>query len=131
LPSFLTAHNLLGLYGFGAQSQPVAALAVLDMKAVAILWGTAHDSEVGTVQAMSAASDVEDDILVIPRRFMELVAPKILVTPDKPALELTRSSIVAQGFRRLHELMQNREGRADFTLTSGRYGSGHITLLMV
>lgn len=131
LPTFLTAHNLLGLYGFGGQSQPVAALAVIDMKAVAILWGAASGAEASAVAALSGQQDVDDELLLMPRRLMEEVGPKIMVTPDKLPLALTRSSIVAQGFRRLHEIMVNRDGRADFTLVSPKYGSGHICFLMV
>lgn len=131
LPHFLTPHNLLGLYGFGGQKLPVTALAVMDMNTVAILWGISTGAAPEAVKSLSNQEDVDDPLLLIPRQWMELAGPQIRVTPDKAPLALTRSSIVAQGFKRLHDIMGNRDARADFSLSNPEYGKGHISFLMV
>lgn len=127
----LTAHNLLGLYGFGGQSQPVAALAVLDMKAVALMWGCASGEPATAIKEVMRKAELEDSILMAARRFMEEIAKTIATPADKEPLALTRSSVVAQSFRRLGEIMDNNHGRADFTLNVPGFGTGHICFLTV
>jgi len=131
ISTHLTAHNLLGLYGFGGQSQPVAALAVLDMKAVALLWGCSGGQTPNAIRDMMKKVELEDSVLSAARSFMEQSAKDITTPPDKEPLALTRSSVVAQSFRRLGEIMTNNNGRADFTLNVPGFGTGHICFLIV
>jgi len=131
IASHLTANNLLGLYGFGGQSQPVAALAVLDMKAVALLWGCSTGQTPVAVREMMMKAELDDAVLTSARKFMEDSAKDIATPADKAPLALTRSSVVAQSFRRLGEIMGNNQGRADFSIDIPGFGSGHICFLMV
>jgi hypothetical protein len=131
ISSHLTAHNLLGLYGFGGQSQPVAALAVLDMKAVALLWGCSEGQTPAAVREMMKKVELEDSVLTSARKFMEESGKNIAIPADKEPLALTRSSVVAQSFRRLGEIMGTNNGRADFTLNVPGFGTGHICFLTV
>jgi CheY-like chemotaxis protein len=131
ISSHLTANNLLGLYGFGGQSQPVAGLAVLDMKAVALMWGCATGQTPVAVRQMMMNSELEDSVLTSARKFMEDSAKDVTIPADKQSLALTRSSVVAQSFRRLSEIMANNQGRADFTIDIPSFGTGHIVFLMV
>jgi hypothetical protein len=62
---------------------------------------------------------------------MEDSAKDIATPADKAPLALTRSSVVAQSFRRLGEIMGNNQGRADFSIDIPGFGSGHICFLMV
>lgn len=127
----LTANNLLGLYGFGGQSQPVAALAVLDMKAVALIWGCAKGETPDVIREVMRKTELEESILQSAKKFMEESAKDILIPADKAPLALTRASVVAQSFRRLGEIMDNNNGRADFVLNVPGYGTGHICFLIV
>lgn len=131
LATHLTAQNLLGLYGFGGKSQPVAALVVLDMKAVCLFWGCATGQSPGAVREMMVKTELEDEVLITARKFMEEAGKHIAVPSGKETLSLTRSSVVAQSFRRLGEIMSANQGRADFSLTVPGYGSGLICFLTV
>lgn len=127
----LTDSNLIGLYGFNRSAHPVAGIAIMDMRAVAILWGATENKSSETISSLLSSSEFKDEHILKARELMEDIGPIVKMPAGKDKVGLTRSSILSRSFPRLAVVLKENAGRADFKLEVPNIGEGIITFILV
>lgn len=124
----LTEHNLLAIYG-GA-GRPLAAVAVLDARAVCIIGGGAAGMMPSAVRPAMASGQPTARMVELSNRFLG-EAGRLITVLAPGGLQLSKSSLVAQSLPMLGQLLSRSQWRVDVRVSVPGYGDGRLSLLAV
>lgn len=127
----LTEENLIGLYGFEGKAHPVAAVTVMDMHTVGMLWGLNKQKDKNTIEHAIANKINTDEHIEIARSYMEDIGGLLKSPINNKPISLTRSGIFNRTFQRLEIVLKTNAGRVDFKLEIPGIGEGLIALILL
>jgi|GEM_PF-439387 len=124
----LTEQNLLALYGGAGRA--LAAVAVLDARAVCIIGGGGGGMMPATVRPALAAGQPSARMVELASRFLAEAGP-LMQTVVPGGLALGKASLVAQSLPMLAELLSRSQWRVDVRIAVPGYGEGRLSFLAV
>jgi len=127
----LTDENLIGLYGFEGKAHPVAAVTVMDMQTVSMLWGLNKKMDKKAIKNAIVSKINTDDHIEIARSYMEDVSVLLKSPNNNKPISLTRSGIFNRNFQRLGTVLKTNVGRIDFKLEVPGLGEGLVVLILL
>lgn len=125
----LSAKNMIGLYS--APNKSISAIAVLDMNAICILGGGSTRQPPVIVREAMRSGEATEDMVKHAKEFLASAGTIIRIPGDPAQVQLSRFSLVPQGFQKLNELLGKNSGRADFRVSVPGYGDGRLSFLAV
>lgn len=124
----LTEQNMLALYGGAGRA--LAAVAVLDARAVCILGGGGGGMMPSTVRPALASGQPSPRMVELASRFLADAGP-LLQAATPGGLALGKASLVAQTLPMLAELLSRSQWRVDSRISVPGYGEGRLSFLAV
>jgi CheY-like chemotaxis protein len=125
----LTSSNLLGIYTAGARA--VAAVALLDCKAVCILGGGAAGLMPNVVRAAMSAGQPSEKMIELAGRFLRIAADQMSLGNGQPTPTLSKANMVPQTMKKLEEILTRSQRRIDCRVSVPGYGEGRFSFLAV
>lgn len=127
----LTEENLIGLYGFEGKAHPVAAVAVMDMHTVGMLWGIKKQKDKTAINDAISNKMNTDELIEVARAYLEDIGPLLKSAINNKPISLTRSGIFNRTFQRLEIVLKTNAGRVDLKLEIPGIGEGLIALILL
>ncbi len=125
----LSAKNMIGL--FCAPNKSISTILVLDMNAICILGGGSTKQPPEVVREAMRTGEATEAMIKHANQFVASTGPIICLPGDPSQVQLSRFSIVPQGFQKLNELLEKNSGRTDFRISVPGYGDGRFSFLAV
>jgi CheY-like chemotaxis protein len=124
----LTDQNMLAVYS--AQGRPLAAVAVLDTRAVCIIGGGAAGLMPAAVRPAIASGQPTARMVELSSRFLQ-EAGRLMKGVSPQGLVLGKVSMVPQSLPMLSELLSRSQWRVDRRISVPGYGEGRLSFLAV
>lgn len=124
----LTDQNMLAVYS--GQGRPLAAVAVLDARAVCILGGGAAGMMPAAVRPAIASGQPTARMVELSSRFLQ-EAGGLMKGVSPQGLVLGKVSMVPQSLPMLSELLSRSQWRVDCRISVPGYGEGRLSFLAV